>query len=1044
MVPKNPEIKHIIKTKEDLKNKLGLWVNINIPEFKQTLEFTQSELDELKESIIKKPENEIFAILEEKIKEKTSLSIKAQWEAVTDKAWLKIDILKWSLDKAKNPSFGYSESINSLNLTKSLESQKNIVESIWAWVIILIPELSKFNLIEKWGFASMEDLAKINIAEVKNKLSPTSYSLLNKLIEISTWNWEVSEYFKSNWQNLQSRWLEISATATSFMDKLDKKDYKLDKKESEWVLWWMQENKWKTWIWLAWWAILGYWAIKLIGGLFGGWDSKDGEKDWVTDWIFDKMWLWKYGWFLKKFWILWILAAVAIWAFMWKDKLWEYWDKISDFLGFENKEEKEAFAKFAEKISGSDDKVKIKPETINKIKWEKVNDFISPARSLFDNAKNFFSKWAGKWAEAAGVWEVAKMAWIEEKDLSEMEAIQKYLKTRIESGEIKVNDKTTIWDLAKLDSWNEKLAKEVESSHMAEIWAVATGATLNSKVDKAEENWEVYTWYKPAILWARAYQFYHWAYKPYNWLNTNEKNIFKWSLRNFFWRKEANFSYENAKSNLSNLENELEVFKTQDLDERTNILKQEFESWNWTHSKYWNIDEVLKNPNHEVKKALWYDGKILKPLTPESSEFALKYYKYLAEQENFIWSKLVQEEIRAIKSWPEAYKKFTLLVNNPEKFAEKLREMEITRGEYYKKMTWTNSVEAIEWKKFISMWSELKNTIDEKNMVIWKMSSEISELSKEFNSKSTSAIRKKEVEQLIRNKLVDIKWLEDSTRKLVNNFMTQNEKQMVNILDNTNKKTLKHKIFWFWDNFKWDTKAKDLFDLNLVSPEKRFLRFSLSWSGNKLILLWIWAWTLLSAWDWDKKELNKVHLIHTAKRVAWWLTPVYGTYLDAWDMVRSFSSWDTLWGFANMWAMMASWAWDVLLAMSFIPWFAPFWIWGKWALSALRWYIKSWVAVKSISEASEVAKTWKIVMWLENWVWKIVWQEVIEMERISQKILEWAENVWSLWKERITKVLKYWLVWWTVMSLWLWAWVPLASYALNKTWMIEEEKVENN
>jgi hypothetical protein len=42
------------------------------------LEFTQSELDELKESIIKKPNNEIFEILKDKIKEKTSLSTKVQ------------------------------------------------------------------------------------------------------------------------------------------------------------------------------------------------------------------------------------------------------------------------------------------------------------------------------------------------------------------------------------------------------------------------------------------------------------------------------------------------------------------------------------------------------------------------------------------------------------------------------------------------------------------------------------------------------------------------------------------------------------------------------------------------------------------------------------------------------------------------------------------------------------------------------------------------------------------------------------------------------
>lgn len=801
---------------------------------------------------------------------------------------------------------------------------------------------------------------------------------------------------------------------------------------------WAKENKLAA-SWIALWtAVIWYYAISKLF-----WDSpsksddkkSDDKKEGFIDWALEKAWIkWDYLKWAKWFWILWVLTAVGIWLFMWKDKITEYWWNISDFFGWESSENREA---------------RIKTQEVLKNWWFEVSDdLLKKARKSDISARTFTSSyywtvkgvltaiWDMTWDKIPGY--IKEKLWMDytKEELEELLKIQEYLKKET----IKPWENATLEDvfLAIAAGWTYINEKDPTRNVFIGTEAVEEAAK-DPQLTEPEVK-EQSAWYLPPILGARAYQFYHWTYKPYNNLNLNEKNIFKGALANFFSRKDQDFKA--AKKNLPNLENELEALKTQNIQEKTNIIRQEFDSWKWVHAKYWRIDNVLLDPHNEYKKILWYEGKVFQPLTPESHDFAMKYYQYLAEQEHSIISTAIENEIKAIKGWPELYKKFSALRLTPEKFIERLSDIEFRRVNNFRSMTWANSLDAAEWKNFIAMWQELNWTINEKNLVIGKIASEIWELSKEFNNPSTSPARKAELELATKNKLWEIKSIEDEARKLVNRFVTENEKQMVNILDTTNKKTLKHSFLGFFERLKWNTKAKDLFDLELVSPEKKFLRFSLSWTWNKIMLIWIWAWVLLSAWDWDKKEIDSENLKHTAKRVWAWFIPVYGTYLDAKDMAHSFAKWEMLGWFANMWAMVASWAWDLLLAMSFIPWFAPFGIWWKMWLSALRWTLKSWVAVKAISEAPEVLATWKVAMTLENWLWKVSWQLVLDCEAWAQKILEWTGNVSRIVRERTVKVLKYWMVWGAVMALWLWAWVPLTSWGLSKIWLLEEQKTE--
>jgi len=57
---------------------LGLSEDINVPEFNKIIEFTHQELLDLKNQISTKNENEVFAIIENFIKNKAKATLDAQ------------------------------------------------------------------------------------------------------------------------------------------------------------------------------------------------------------------------------------------------------------------------------------------------------------------------------------------------------------------------------------------------------------------------------------------------------------------------------------------------------------------------------------------------------------------------------------------------------------------------------------------------------------------------------------------------------------------------------------------------------------------------------------------------------------------------------------------------------------------------------------------------------------------------------------------------------------------------------------------------------
>lgn len=907
--------------------------------------------------------------------------------------------------------------------------------------------------------------SELNLAgKVENVIKWMTLSTEQKWQKLKDWlapqdSQRIVEIFKDEDPKLKEK-LIINARLDNLEQRIDNKTQPVvpqspqsapeakqpEKKEAsitEHPLDWARENKLEAWLWVAWTVIAGAVWYKLFTWMFSsskwGEDTKKDEKwNGFFDWIGKELHIpWFVTEWLKHWWIL--GAIVALWAglFLWKDKVKEWFSKY----GPESKEMKEAYESFTKTVSESGAKVSVKSETIKKIKTENVKAFIDPTNSVISNLKN---KW--KWLFWKALWffwrsDVAEMADLKEEDTTELEAVKAYLTDRVKNKkDLAIWEKTTIEDVVKAMSGNSELKAEVDkdSSHkvelitgtaaLAAVWTVAALVPWQvnaAKTDEKKDHKNEYTWSMPAIIWARVYQWYHGVQKPYNSLSVGEKNILKWSIRDIFSRITSifgnkNYDFKQAQSSLWGLEELLASQNNSNLDEKAKLIWQEFESGKWIHPKFQNIN--LKNAN----------------LTPE------QYYRFLAEQEHNLSITTIESEINAIKWWPETFKNFQLSKVNPETFLERLHWIENRRYMMFQKMTWANVVEAGEWKNFGQMSRELNNVINEKNSVVWSITWEVDKLTKEYQNTSTSPARKIQIETEVKWHLNKIKGIEDELRAVTNRFVTQNEKQLINIMDSTNQKTWRRTIKNWLPNLKWDTRATDLFDLDLVNPKKKFFRFSTSWFWNKFMLLWIWAGTLLSAWDWDKKELNKEHFYHTAKRVWYWFVPLYGTYLDSMDMLQAFRQWQMLSWFANMWAMVASWAWDTLLAMSLIPWWmgAPLWLWAKSALSSLRTFLKSWIAVKSVTESTEVLKWAKTVLTLENAAWKVTTQEVLDFERLSSQLAEWSSNVTKSSKEITTMILKKWMVLWTATALWLWVWVPLVSYWLNKAWLLEQEKDE--
>lgn len=124
-----------ITNSEEFKAKLDIPMDYNIPEFREVLEFTKNELEELKLNIKNKDKNEVFGIINSTIIKKIENKKKIEWKSVESLTWAKMDILKtqvtpnsWS-DKKPNNTPKVNNNNVEWNTASNIHNKKEIVSS---------------------------------------------------------------------------------------------------------------------------------------------------------------------------------------------------------------------------------------------------------------------------------------------------------------------------------------------------------------------------------------------------------------------------------------------------------------------------------------------------------------------------------------------------------------------------------------------------------------------------------------------------------------------------------------------------------------------------------------------------------------------------------------------------------------------------------------------------------------------------------------------------------------------------------------------------
>lgn len=348
---------------------------------------------------------------------------------------------------------------------------------------------------------------------------------------------------------------------------------------------------------------------------------------------------------------------------------------------------------------------------------------------------------------------------------------------------------------------------------------------------------------------------------------------------------------------------------------------------------------------------------------------------------------LLEQRIQSIKAWPKAFKDFTLLVAQwPEAFLGRVDKLWAD----IEASTWAlNSRDKLRnWdvQKFKESYLQHEALLKEKNLIVWKLTDEIWDIDKQIATATNSSemIRLKWIREW---KVAQLATIENNVKVMTANFAKYQE-QAIPLLKN--EKWVKLTLAGWVKQFRWH--EIDKLEHIKTSPEKQFFRLgSYKWA---LVLTWLWigASAYLSM-DKDGKIDGK-QVWSTTKRIGAWFVPVYWTYLDWKDIIHSLKQGDMLWCAANSAAFIASLAWDVLLGVSIA---GSFWLWtpagiaAKTGTGTIRSAIKWWAAWMEATKATKAAKALKVTA--TAWIWA---------------------------------------------ALALGVWVPIASWALNSEWKVEQ------
>lgn len=920
----------------------GLW-SIEVPKFDQIIELTQSELNELKEKLMKKTLEGISLkdAVSQIIKEKLDWTKKTVESAVTSITWQETALLKEKVSKWENHIASQIEAIKSIDVNKRIsEINPDTLSTYDAWLVLLIGQLANSG-VKKTDLAHSYKFKEF----IQDKsLDPTMKQISDKTIEIlDSQNDMLVRHVASSWTKIVDMAYVNSPSikeASNYMA--------LWKMIPEWNFIWDFANKYpKSFSLLAVsGALLSLWFIWKM--LFWWWDKNNNKEWWKESWWFFSKLFDKFKWWLL--WWAWIFWILWLWKMVWVDQIKEYVKKnlgidvdetrllkaMESYKKWEYMEMIKILVFWTEKIEKAKESDAFYSSVMSDIhnkwyskklrSWEKIDHIKSIAWWNTNDFLNWFGSWLDLWRS---------IFWKENEELSHIQILREYIIKETKSKKINIEKKDTVEYTLKQILWKDKVEQSTTSSEIKSWeppketiveWAIATAwvwtalamtPPVNEQVndnDKKNE-WEKYSSLDNPVL-------YYWS----RWVSYGIRKV---KLSNSIRRYLSQLQW-----------NEMKLPQTR---EKIRELQK--------------MDTLLNKPKlNESEK------KILAWLLDKHHEFiklplSAKTYVDVLESNPELKKELLKEEQKLRASAKEYHEKALKLKN--EKF-EKVQKLEM---------------ELIKKKK---MWKwEFMNL----NM---PLTSETYDSRPKFQNPFKVGTNEYNDFNILRNKwLEDIKKIdfemEELSKKHGFNMSDSNEK-INNLIKKYNIKDADWVIKrWFFGGLEkvWYKIEK----IRWVSTWKTFFRI---WFAGLML------WTLVNefaTWD-DNFWLD-------ATEVWFWILPITSEILDftaalrwkdlAWRDLISKDRWIRAW-FGVVWTLA-----DAATLVTFWQ--------SEWLRVWLAW-------VKWTAKVADIAKDAKTLEKVKQWIFELVKSDKYVGVANSEKLLKTVKyankgwhvlTFWALW-----------------------------------------------
>lgn len=772
---------------------------------------------------------------------------------------------------------------------------------------------------------------------------------------------KLREEMPQTYQISQNEW-DINYNGTSSKSKVKFKENPLE---------WAKENKASAtllwlWVWLIWFT----W-YKLLGSIFSlsevkKDENKENAKEWFIDFALEKIGIkGELANWAKKFWIFGLVVWALWWAYFWMDKVSELFDKAKNFFWFENKEEKEANEKFAKEVSDSEynsKKTTINPDTLKQLKDKKAKDILNWTWVIWTLLNNWLSKWADSIWLNKTLLNVLNFS--SEINLEEVLAIKEYLKTKVDKKEIEIWDNTTIWDIIKMHSWNDKLQKQVKDPDLKVVWAwIATWIVAWESNPTPEANeWQDWLWITPDN--ASVEEAKKWPWIGFLLWNeaTGEDRTLASRVLEFAWKS---LYYERLYNTYLKF-NSIDIWWKK-LDKMKAIYNH-----NNTHWYTWSLAKIIK------VEEKWWIQRLLADLQETTDPNKIKSIK-----------KNIDSHLREIEKFEKA-------------FSKHVRESKLK-------------------------WSILRDTMDEAQefnrlkddeLRIWN---EIHDLSKKFDDEiielrktetDPKALATKEAE--IRKKYSEaLNWpnwrmieLRNIQKEMISNLeviANWDSARSKEFLEANKGRIKKSSLPWWkiWLALMWITAWS----------------VALTWFQDKEKLAYMWAevvwWFIpfLNVWlDFKQIATWKDFAWDT---LAWW---------ERWGLAPAFLVLDTVgslavatWIWSALWIPILAWSW-ALKGMRWVKWWAKIAKEVKDAEKVANWaHLAQWITEET-KILQELKKSWINFLWNAGDLMKVP-------SDFLAKYREWMQAAYSSSLLKMasplattSKIAVYWWLWYSVYT----------------------------